>query len=119
MQLNGQEYVAIDPSKTARGGAMHPSLPTRPAFDVVPKEEVGVDTKKLNPTQKREKEAENMKRGVANMDAESSVDVVRNRRAIRMVKLLVGRTGERIPSSWSARMRMKRKSLNRSRPSRC
>jgi 5'-3' exoribonuclease 2 len=87
MQLNGQEYVAIDPSKTARGGAMHPSLPTRPAFDVVPKEEVGADTKKLNPTQKREKEAENMKRGVANMDAESSVDVVRNRRAIRMANM--------------------------------
>jgi len=85
MQLNGQEYVAVDPSKTARGGNLHPSLPTRPAFDIVPKE--GVAEKKLNPAQKREKEAENMKRGVANMDAESSVDVVRNRRAIRMANM--------------------------------
>jgi 5'-3' exoribonuclease 2 len=85
MQLNGQEYVTVDPSKTARGGAMHPSLPSRPAFDIVPKEEVV--EKKLNPAQKREKEAENMKRGVANMDAESSVDVVRNRRAIRMANM--------------------------------
>jgi 5'-3' exoribonuclease 2 len=85
MQLNGEEYVAVDPSKTARGGNLHPSLPTRPAFDIVPKEEVA--EKKLNPAQKREKEAENMKRGVANMDAESSVDVVRNRRAIRMANM--------------------------------
>jgi len=85
MQLNGQEYVAVDPSKTARGGNLHPSLPTRPAFDIVPKEEIA--EKKLNPAQKREKEAENMKRGVANMDAESSVDVVRNRRAIRMANM--------------------------------
>jgi len=85
MQLNGQEYVAVDPSKTARGGNLHPSLPTRPGFDIVPKEEVA--EKKLNPAQKREKEAENMKRGVANMDAESSVDVVRNRRAIRMANM--------------------------------
>lgn len=85
MQLNGQEYVAVDPSKTARGGNLHPSLPTRPAFDIVPKEEVA--EKKLNPAQKREKEAENMKRGVANMEAESSVDVVRNRRAIRMANM--------------------------------
>jgi len=85
MQLNGQEYVAVDPSKTARGGNLHPSLPTRPGFDIVPKEEVS--EKKLNPAQKREKEAENMKRGVANMEAESSVDVVRNRRAIRMANM--------------------------------
>jgi 5'-3' exoribonuclease 2 len=85
MQLNGQEYVAVDPSKTARGGNLHPSLPTRPAFDIVPKEAIA--EKKLNPAQKREKEAENMKRGVANMDAESSVDVVRNRRAIRMANM--------------------------------
>jgi 5'-3' exoribonuclease 2 len=84
MQLNGQEYVAVDPSVTARGGALHPSLPSRPKFDIVPKEELG---KKLTPAQKKERDAENMKRGVANMDAESSVDVVRNRRAIRLANM--------------------------------
>jgi 5'-3' exoribonuclease 2 len=43
--------------------------------------------KKLTPAQKKERDAENMKRGVANMDAESSVDVVRNRRAIRLANM--------------------------------
>ncbi|RXK38969.1 5'-3' exoribonuclease 2 [Tremella mesenterica] len=37
MQLNGQEYVAVTPAATARGGPLHPSLPTRPGFDLVPK----------------------------------------------------------------------------------
>jgi 5'-3' exoribonuclease 2 len=88
MQLNGTDYVAVNPSATARGGALHPSLPSRPGFDIVPKEEVGSDSqKKLTPAQKREKEAEAMKRGVANMEADSAVDVVRNRRAIRMANM--------------------------------
>jgi 5'-3' exoribonuclease 2 len=88
MQLNGQEYVAINPNATSRGGALHPSLPSRPGFDTVPKEEsaTGVQ-KKLNPAQKKERDAENMNRGVANMEAESSVDVVRNRRAIRLANM--------------------------------
>ena len=84
MQMNGTDYVAINPAATARGGDLHPSLPSRPAFDIVPKEE---PVKKLTPAQRKELEAENMKRGVANMDAGSSVDVVRNRRAIRMANM--------------------------------
>lgn len=86
MQLNGLEYVAVNPATTSRGGALHPSLPSRPGFDIVPKEEFA-DQKKLTPAQKKERDAENMKRGVANMEAESSVDVVRNRRAIRMANM--------------------------------
>lgn len=63
---------------------MHPSLPTRPAFDIVPKEE---PAKKLTPAQRKEREAENMNRGVAAMEGGSTVDVVRNRRAIRMANM--------------------------------
>ena len=63
---------------------MHPSLPTRPAFDIVPKEE---PAKKLTPAQRKEREAENMNRGVASMEGGSTVDVVRNRRAIRMANM--------------------------------
>lgn len=37
--LNGTDYVAVAPTDTSRGGALHPSLPTRPAFDIVPKDE--------------------------------------------------------------------------------
>ncbi|WRT69101.1 uncharacterized protein IL334_006085 [Kwoniella shivajii] len=76
MQLNGQEYVAIEPSATARGGALHPSLPSRPAFDIVPKEEA----------EKKENDA--VKKGIAAMsNTASNSDIVKNRRAIRMANL--------------------------------
>lgn len=82
MQLNGTEYVAV--AATARGGPLHPSLPTRPQFDLVPKEETnGTGGKKLS---KSEKEAESMKVGLANMQG-SNEDIVNNRRAIRMANL--------------------------------
>ena len=47
-QMNGQDYVAVaaPPSATARGGALHPSLPTRPGFDIVPKDEYRPPAKK-------------------------------------------------------------------------
>lgn len=87
MQLNGTEYVAIDLTATSRGGSLHPSLPSRPGFDIVTKEELNGPAKKLTPAQRKEHEAENLKRGLANMDTGSSADVVRNRRAIRMANM--------------------------------
>lgn len=76
MNLNGVDYVAVQ-APTARGGPLHPSLPTRPGFDLVPKDEVG---RKLT---KAEQAAESMKTGLANMQG-SNEDIVNNRRAIRM-----------------------------------
>lgn len=73
MQLNGQEYVAVEPSSTARGGALHPSLPTRPQFDIVSKEEAGKD------------QANAVKKAMSNTASNS--DIVKNRRAIRMANL--------------------------------
>ncbi|WVR09041.1 hypothetical protein IAU60_006101 [Kwoniella sp. DSM 27419] len=72
-QLNGQEYVAVEPAQTARGGALHPSLPTRPNFDLVPKAEAGEDA---------------LKKGMSAMSASTSnSDIVKNRRAIRMANM--------------------------------
>lgn len=87
--MNGTDYVAINPAATARGGDLHPSLPTRPAFDIVSKDSLATDVsgKKLTPGAKKEREAENLKRGLATMDTGSSVDVVRNRRAIRLANM--------------------------------
>lgn len=73
MQLNGVDYVPV--AATARGGALHPSLPTRPQFDIV--------DKKLT---KAEQEAESMKAGLANLEG-SNADIVLNRKAIRLANL--------------------------------
>ncbi|WWC91178.1 uncharacterized protein L201_006119 [Kwoniella dendrophila CBS 6074] len=73
MQLNGQDYVAVQPSATARGGALHPSLPTRPGFDLVPK------------TEAKEDPADAVKKAMSNTASNS--DIVKNRRAIRMANL--------------------------------
>jgi 5'-3' exoribonuclease 2 len=88
--LNGQEYVAVTPAATARGGPLHPSLPQRPGFDLVPKEEITIGTaqpvgpaKKLTKT---EREAESIKQGLAALQG-SNEDIVKNRRAIRMANL--------------------------------
>lgn len=74
LTLNGTEYVAVDnPAATARGGPLHPSLPSRPAFDLVPKEEVA----KPDDQQQRAKKAM----------AGSNSDIVKNRKAIRMANM--------------------------------
>ncbi|WVQ75552.1 5'-3' exoribonuclease 2 [Cryptococcus sp. DSM 104548] len=67
VSLNGTDYVPVQASATARGGALHPSLPTRPAFDLVPKEQV--DAK------------------AAQALSGSNSDIVKNRRAIRMANM--------------------------------
>ncbi|WWC73058.1 uncharacterized protein I206_107023 [Kwoniella pini CBS 10737] len=73
MQLNGTDYVAVTPSATARGGPLHPSLPTRPGFDLVPKDGTV-----------KNKEDE-VKKAMSNTASNS--DIVKNRRAIRMANL--------------------------------
>lgn len=74
LTLNGTEYVAVDnPAATARGGPLHPSLPSRPAFDLVPKEEAA----KPDDQQQRAKKAM----------AGSNSDIVKNRKAIRMANM--------------------------------
>lgn len=91
----------MTPAATARGGALHPSLPQRPGFDLVPKEEAEAATvaggatgaapsppgKKLN---KAERAAEAIKQGreqgLAALQG-SNEDIVKNRRAIRMANL--------------------------------
>jgi 5'-3' exoribonuclease 2 len=72
LQLNGVDYVQVN---TGRGGALHPSLPTRPQFDIV--------DKKLT---KAERDAAAVKAGLANLEG-SNEDVALNRRAIRMANL--------------------------------
>lgn len=67
MQLNGQDYVAVTPAATARGGPLHPSLPQRPTFDTVPRESVsGAVSAALHG---------------------SNDDIIRNRREIRMANM--------------------------------
>lgn len=39
LSLNGTDYVQV-PASNAKGGRIHPSLPSRPGFDVKPIEEV-------------------------------------------------------------------------------
>jgi 5'-3' exoribonuclease 2 len=88
--LNGQEYVAVTPTNTARGGTLHPSLPSRPGFDLVPKDEVAKPPagkqKKMTAAQR---EAEALKVGPEAIMAMqgSNKDVVENRKAIRMANL--------------------------------
>ncbi|KAK8844107.1 5'-3' exoribonuclease 2 [Kwoniella newhampshirensis] len=79
MQLNGTDYVAVQPAATARGGALHPSLPTRPGFDIKPKDEAV----NANPVGS---ETDTMMRGIAAMSG-SNLDIVKNRRAIRMANM--------------------------------
>ena len=97
MQLNGTEYVAVTPATTARGGALHPSLPSRPVFDLVPKEDVvaakpGGDVAIAKPGKKMtasQREAESLKAGpsaIAAMQG-SNADIVKNRREIRMANM--------------------------------
>ena len=89
MHLNGTEYVAVTPSATARGGPLHPSLPTRPAFDIVPKEELAVDGRPAKKMTASQREAQALRAGpdaLSGMQG-SNADYVKNRRAIRMANL--------------------------------
>ncbi|KAK4687679.1 5'-3' exoribonuclease 2, partial [Tremellales sp. Uapishka_1] len=81
MQLHGTDYVEVSAGATARGGALHPSLPSRPAFDIIPKDDAK-PLKKMNPAQK----AESLKSGLALIEG-SNADVVNNRKAIRMANM--------------------------------
>lgn len=83
MQVNGMAYVEVLPAMTARGGPLHPSLPTRPAYDIVPKEEAKDGGKKLT---KYEAEAESLKAGLKAMEG-SNEDIAKNRKAIRMANM--------------------------------
>nr|XP_031861454.1 5'-3' exoribonuclease 2 [Kwoniella shandongensis]KAA5528526.1 5'-3' exoribonuclease 2 [Kwoniella shandongensis] len=76
MQLNGTDYVAVQPALTARGGTLHPSLPTRPGFDIKPKVEAETGGA----------ETDSIKKGIAAMSGSNS-DIVKNRRAIRMANM--------------------------------
>ena len=86
MTMNGTDYVAVTPAATARGGPLHPSLPTRPGFDIVPKETNVPKGKKMTPGQL---EAASLNAGKnALLEAQASnQDVVENRRKIRMANL--------------------------------
>ncbi|WVQ81281.1 5'-3' exoribonuclease 2 [Cryptococcus sp. DSM 104549] len=77
MTLNGTDYVTVSApaSSTARGGALHPSLPSRPAFDIVPKDE--------GKERAEQEEKERAKKAMAG----SNSDIVKNRRAIRMANM--------------------------------
>ena len=67
MQLNGQDYVTVTPAATARGGPLHPSLPQRPTFDTIPREQVSGH--------------------VSAALHGSNEDIARNRREIRMANM--------------------------------
>lgn len=77
MQLNGQEYVTVTPQQTSRGGQLHPGLPSRPNFDIVPKANVDDKSSEGN---------SDLKQGIAALGGSNS-DVVKNRRAIRMANM--------------------------------
>jgi len=81
--MNGTEYVPVQPAATARGGALHPSLPTRPGFDIAPKEEVVPKGKKMSSAQ-REAAALNAGKNSLLEAQASNRDVVENRKKIRM-----------------------------------
>jgi 5'-3' exoribonuclease 2 len=97
----------VTPAATARGGALHPSLPQRPGFDLVPKEEAEAvgdakaataaggaaaaapspPGKKLNKTERAaEAIKQGREQGLAALQG-SNEDIVKNRRAIRMANL--------------------------------
>lgn len=81
MQMNGIDYVAVNPADTARGGALHPSLPERPGYDIKPAP-AGRPGKKLTVQQ----QAESLKAGLAAM-GESNKDLVQNRKAVRLANM--------------------------------
>ena len=90
MQLNGVDYVAVSssPSSTARGGPLHPSLPTRPTFDLVPKDEaVKTGGKRLTADQR---EAQALKAGpeaLVALQGRSNLEAVQNTRAHRKANM--------------------------------
>ncbi|BEI84384.1 hypothetical protein CcaverHIS002_0409880 [Cutaneotrichosporon cavernicola] len=88
MQLNGQDYVAVSASDTARGGRLHPSLPTRPGFDTAPAESAEPAKPAFKPGKKLtyQQQAESLKAGLAAMGG-SNADIVKNRKAIRMANM--------------------------------
>ena len=86
MTMNGTEYVAVTPATTARGGALHPSLPTRPGFDIAPKEEPVAKGKKMTASQ-REAAALNAGKNAMLEAQGSNKDVFDNRKKIRMANL--------------------------------
>lgn len=68
---------------------MHPSLPTRPTFDIVPKDEVAPNGKPAKKMTSSQRETEALKGGpeaIAGMQG-TNADSVKNRRAIRMANL--------------------------------
>ena len=89
MQLNGAKYIEVTPSATARGGPLHPSLPTRPAFDIIPKEQLSADAVPAKKMTASQREAEALKAGPDAIVAMhgSNADAIQNRRAIRMANL--------------------------------
>jgi len=77
MQLNGETLVQVTPSKIVDVKAVHSSLPSRPAFDLVSAE----DAAKVAAAAEADKA-----KGVKAL-AGSNNDVVANRRAIRMANM--------------------------------
>ena len=77
MQLNGETLVQVTPSKIVDVKAVHSSLPSRPAFDLVSAE----DAAKAAAAAEADKA-----KGVKAL-AGSNNDVVANRRAIRMANM--------------------------------
>lgn len=90
MQLNGQEYKAVDiAAATARGGTLHPSLPSRPTFDIVPKAEAGAPAPKSKKMSASQREAAALAKGSDAILAMSgsNKDYVDNRKQIRLANL--------------------------------
>lgn len=76
MQLNGETLVQVTPSKIVDPKAVHSSLPSRPAFDLVPAEDAAAAAAA----------AADKAKGVEAL-AGSNNDIVASRRAIRMANM--------------------------------
>ena len=93
-QMNGQDYVAVTPTATARGGPLHPSLPTRPGFDIVPKDEYRPPAKKGKTTKLTKGEMEDQSfraamkygAGIPGADADNK-DIIANRAKNRLANI--------------------------------
>ena len=81
MQLNGTDYVEVNPAATARGGPLHPSLPSRPGFDIVPK-----PTKNMTADQR---ETAALRAGMDNIPAMqgTTIEAANNRKSVRMANM--------------------------------
>ena len=81
MQINGTDYVEVNPAATARGGLLHPSLPSRPGFDMVPK-----PVKNMTADQR---ETAALRAGMDNIPAMqgTTLEAVNNRKSVRMANM--------------------------------